>query len=62
MSTKKEHWYRIFVACTSTERFDVVATSKEEALERYYNGDATLEADEVDKREVISVEEGNEVR
>lgn len=56
-----EHWYRIFVSCTSTERFDVVASSRQDAIEKYHKGDATLEADEVDDREVIDIERGSEV-
>lgn len=52
MVPAKKHWYRIFVSCTSTERFDVVATSRQDAIEKYNKGDATLEADEVDDREV----------
>lgn len=55
MNDGSPQWYRVYVRCTSTERFDVLATSKEDALARYENGDATLEADEVESREVTDV-------
>lgn len=58
----QQHWYRIYVTCTSTERFDVAAASKEEALEKYFNGEATLEGDEVDSREVMDIELGSEAK
>jgi hypothetical protein len=61
VSANKQHWYRIYVTCTSTERFDVPAISEKEALDKYHSGDATLEGDEVDSREVVDVEKGRAV-
>ena len=50
--------FRVYVRCVSVERFDVSARNKNDALRAYKRGNATLEADEVESREVLSVETG----
>lgn len=52
--------YRIYVECTSTERFDVEADSYEEAKRKYIAGDCTLEGDEVEGRCAKYIETGDE--
>jgi hypothetical protein len=50
--------FRVYVRCVRVERFDVSARNKNDALRAYKRGNATLEADEVESREVLSVERG----
>lgn len=53
---KKKKWFHVYVKCVSTERFDVQATSEQEARTLYEKGDAELVKDEVEDRTLISVE------
>lgn len=56
MKTKKR-WFRIYVECRSTERFDVEATSEEEAVALYEAGKAELCQDQVESRTISEIDD-----
>lgn len=49
--------YHIYVRCESIERFDVSATTEDEARAKFEDGEAHLVKDEVQSRDIERIEE-----